>query len=185
MSNLPQAYANLSSLLRLGGKVCVPQSASGNYLNLISFQFASYEWCWTNTFNTCNIDHLRMAELFEISCGMGAGSSADRTVPAMLTALQAAKFSDVQYDDLAAINNRASVPWYSLLDAALSSGRTRWADNSGCDSGALAHLTREAAALLSEAGHLQVSGYNNSNNVFTNRYKLFTPMALVVGTRKE
>lgn len=130
------------------------------------------------------MDHRRLAELFEVSCGLGAGSSADRTAPATLAALQAAKFFDVQYDDLATVNSRASVPWYSLLDTALSNGCTRWADNSG-DAGALGPLTREAAALLSEAGHLQVSECKNSNHICSNTNKLFTPMALVVGTRRE
>ena len=62
----------------------------------------------------------------------------------------------MQYDDLAMTQNRASVPWYSIIDTALSNGRTRWADGSGRQ-GALGSLTKEAATVMSEAGHLQVS----------------------------
>ncbi len=34
------------------------------------------------------MDHRRLAELFEVSCGLGAGSSADRTAPAELSVLE-------------------------------------------------------------------------------------------------
>lgn len=49
------------------------------------------------------------------------------------------------------------VPWYSVIDLALSNGRTEWASVSG-RLGALGNLTKEAATIMSEAGHLQTSG---------------------------
>ncbi|KAI0092361.1 sterol 24-C-methyltransferase [Irpex rosettiformis] len=148
VSNPLQLYTDLCGLLRSGGK------------------FASYEWCWTYTFNPQDLDHLRLAELLEARCGMGSSSSTERTVSAMIAALQSARLSNVQYDDLGMVHNGASVPWYSVIDIALASSHTRWADSSGIP-GALGYLTKEGATVMSEAGRL----------------RLFTPMALVVGTR--
>jgi len=143
-----QLYANLCCLLRPGGK------------------FALYEWCWTDAFNPLDSDHVRLAELLEFSSGLGSRSSVDRTATAIATALRGANLSDVQYDDIANISSSASIPWYQVLDTALSSARTPWSDDSG-NPGALGSLTKQAATVISQAGHL----------------KLFTPMALLVGTR--
>jgi hypothetical protein len=71
--------------------------------------------------------------------------------------------SDVYYDDLSRSVSKASIPWYHVIDQALSDGRTAWGDGYG-KAGTLGYLTREAAMVVSEAGHIEVRCFISSLN---------------------
>lgn len=138
-------YASLAYLLRLGCKL------------------AMYEWCWTQALNPHDVDHCRLAELIEASTQIGHRPVAERSFSCAVSALESSRLQIICQEDLASRGGVAYIPWYSFLDSAVRNSAILWPLQIGGD-GVFGGLTKNAAVVLSQAGHLQ----------------LFTPMAMFV-----
>ncbi|THH08427.1 hypothetical protein EW145_g2714 [Phellinidium pouzarii] len=154
-------YSNLRSLFGdcyFDGIYCIE--------SLKVFQLAVYEWCWTSEMNPDDMNHQRLAALLETSTGIGNRPISERSYEGAIEALQMSHLQIVHEEDLSTRSGRAVIPWYACLDLAFSDPRIRWSSSIG-GQGAFGGLTKSAAVIMSQAGHL----------------KPFTPMALFVAKR--
>lgn len=123
--------------------------------HLLYGQLAMYEWCWTQALNPHDVDHCRLAELIEASTQIGHRPVAERSFSCAVSALESSRLQIICQEDLASRGGVAYIPWYSFLDSAVRNSAILWPLQIGGD-GVFGGLTKNAAVVLSQAGHLQV-----------------------------
>ena len=105
-----------------------------------------------------DLDHIRLAELFDEQTRIGARDIAARSVASAARAFNDTGLLKLAYsEDLA--NRRSALAWYSPLESALAQSGTVWKSEVDTDAagGVFGDLTRNAAVFLAEAGRLKVS----------------------------
>lgn len=103
-----------------------------------------------------NVDHQRLAEMLQIATGIENRSISDRSFDTVSNAMRTCHLQVEYQEDLSKLSGRAKLPWYTSLDNALCDSRVRWPATS-LEEGQFGKLTKNAAEILSMAGHLQVS----------------------------